>query len=192
MWDLFPSKIKYGLPAVIAILIYLFCNQFLEQPLIRSISYTITAITLLAWLLGKYLWKFVYFDFLKNNFCPNFNGKWIGKIESNFNGGTTVEFPITIEADFFSIKMKGNTTVGRTYANYCKVIRTDDDCFELEYMFKGNNDTPSETDTSFYEGAARLRVIDISTMSMKGVFWTNRCWQNGKNTAGALELNKSS
>jgi len=190
MWDLFPSKVKYGLPAVIAILIYLFCNQYLEQPLIRSISYTITAVTILAWLLGKYLWKFVYIDFFKNKFCPDFNGKWLGTIESNFDGGTTVQFPITIEADFFSIRMKGNTTVGRTYANYCKVIRTDDDCFELEYMFKGMNDTPSETDTSFYEGAARLRVVDVSTMDMKGVFWTNRCWQKGKNTAGVLELKK--
>lgn len=190
MWDLFPSKVKYGLPAVSAILIYLLFNQYFEQPLIRSISYTITAITIIAWLFGKYLWKFVYIDFFKNKFCPDFNGKWIGTIESNFNGGTTVQFPITIEADFFSIKMKGNTTVGRTYANYCKVIRTDDDCFELEYMFKGINNMPSETDTSFYEGAARLRVQDISTMEMKGEFWTNRCWQNGKNTAGILELKK--
>lgn len=192
MWDLFPSKVKYGLPAIISILIYLFCNQYLEQSLIRSISYTITVIMILAWLFGKYLWRFVYVGFFKERFCPDFNGKWLGKIESNFNGGTTVEFPITIEADFFSIRMKGDTTLGRTYANYCKVIRTDDGCFELEYMFKGINDTPSETDTSFYEGAARLRVIDISTMTMKGVFWTNRCWQNGKNTAGVLELKKDS
>jgi hypothetical protein len=192
MWDLFPSKIKYGLPTVIAIIVFLFCNQYLEQPLIKSISYTVTAITILAWFFGKYLWKFVYVDFFKNKFCPDFNGNWIGTIESNFNGGTTVEFPITIEADFFSIRMKGNTTVGRSFANYCKVIRTDDDFFELEYMFKGMNDTPSETDTSFYEGAARLRVLDVSSMEMKGVFWTNRCWQNGKNTAGILKLKKDS
>lgn len=190
MWDIFPSNVKYGLSAVTTILLYLFFNQCLEQPLIRSISYTITAITILAWIFGKFLWKYVYIDFFKNKFCPDFNGKWLGTIESNFNGGTSVQFPITIEADFFSIRMKGNTTVGRTYANYCKVIRTDDDCFELEYMFKGMNDTPSETDTSSYEGAARLRVVDVQTMEMKGVFWTNRCWQNGKNTAGVLELKK--
>uniref|UniRef100_UPI0039773920 hypothetical protein n=1 Tax=Aeromonas hydrophila TaxID=644 RepID=UPI0039773920 len=104
MWNLFPSKVKFGLPTTIAILIYLFCNQCLDQPLIRSISYTITAITILAWLFGKYLWKFVYIDFFKKKFCPDFNGKWIGTIESNFNGGTTVQLPITIEADFFRLE----------------------------------------------------------------------------------------
>lgn len=190
MWDLLPSKIKYGMPAVLAVLVYLFFDQCMEVPFLRSISYTISIIAFLAWAFGKYLWRYVYIDFFKRKFCPDFNGKWIGKVESNFNGGTTVEFPVIIEADFFSIKMVGNTTIGRSYSNYCKVIRTEDDCFELEYMFKGFNDTPSETDTSFYEGAARLRVVDISTMNMKGVFWTNRCWQSGKNTAGVINFIK--
>lgn len=190
MWNLLPSKIKYGMPAVIAIFIFLAFNKLLDKPLLNSISYTVTAIAFLAWLFGKHLWNYVYIDYFKNNFCPDFNGKWVGRVESNFGGGTKIEFPIEIEADFFSIKMKGETTVGRTYANYCNVVRAEDGFFELEYMFKGFNDTPSETDDSFYEGAARLRVMDISTMYMKGVFWTNRCWQNGKNTAGVIELFK--
>ena len=191
MWELFPSKIKYGLVVVSTILIFILFNQWLGQPFLKSISYSITVITGLAWLFGKYLWKYIYFDFLKSKVCPDFNGTWTGRITSNFNGTTIIEFPITIEADFFSIKMKGVTTVGRTYANYCKVIRTEDDNFELEYMFKGYNDTPTETDTSFYEGAARVRVIDTTTMEMKGVFWTNRCWQNGNNTAGIVEFTKN-
>ncbi|WP_262016639.1 hypothetical protein [Serratia liquefaciens] len=190
MWELLPSKIKYGVPTAISIIAYLFFSQYIEQPVLRSISYTITTITVLAWVFGKYLWKYIYIDYLKHNFCPDFNGKWIGKIDSNYAGGTKIVFPIEIRADFFSITMKGNTTIGRTYSNYCKVVRTEDNCFELVYMFKVINDTPSETDTNFYEGAARLRVIDITTMSMKGVFWTNRCWQNGKNTAGIIEFSK--
>lgn len=191
MWDLLPSKVKFGLPTTIAILAYLFFSEYLGQSFIRSVSSTITVITILALIFGKYLWRFIYIDYFKKNFCPDFNGEWVGKIDSNYDGGTKVEFPITIFADFFSIKMKGNTSIGRTYSNYCKIIRTEDDCFELEYMFKGFNDTPSSTDTSFYEGAARLRVTDVSKLSMKGVFWTNRCWQNGKNTAGVIELIKN-
>ncbi|MBY5984246.1 hypothetical protein KUW18_09095 [Halomonas sp. DP5Y7-2] len=190
MWSLFPLKIRYGVPAVVAIAVFLAFNELLDKPLLNSISYTVTAITFLAWLFGKHLWRYVYIDYLKNRFCPDFNGKWVGKVESNFGGGKRIEFPVEIEADFFSIKMKGKTTVGRTYANYCKVVRAEDGCFELEYMFKGFNDTPSETDDSYYEGAARLRVMDISTMHMTGVFWTNRCWQNGRNTAGVIELFK--
>lgn len=190
MWELLPSKIKYGIPAGVSILVFLIFSECLNQPFFRSISYTITTITILAWILGKHLWKYVYIGYLKRKFCPNFNGVWEGEIESNYNEGTKVKFPIEIEADFFSIKMKGNTTIGRSYSNYCKVIRTEDDCFELQYMFKVINDTPSSTDTSFYEGAARLRVTNIETMSMKGVFWTNRCWQNGQNTAGIISMAK--
>lgn len=53
-------------------------------------------------------------------------------------------------------------------------------------MFKGISDTPSEKDTNFYEGVARLRVLDISTMEMEGVLLINRCWQNLKSTASVL------
>lgn len=101
-----------------------------------------------------------------------------------------MEFPITFEADFFSIKMKAKTTIGNTHSNYCRVIRNPDDSFQLEYMFQGKNHSPSQTDTVYYEGAASLRVEDIKTMRMKGVFWTNRCWQNRLNTAGSIELKK--
>jgi len=191
MWELLPGKVRGQLVVYSILIIFMIFNQYFKLDFLKSASYSVTVVTILAWLVGKYLWKFVYVDYLKNNFCPDFNGTWTGKITSNYNGGTTVEFPIVIKADFFSISMKGVTTIGRSYANYCKVIRTEDDCFELEYMFKGYNDTPSETDTPFYEGAARLRVTDISTMEMKGVFWTNRCWQNGDNTAGVVEFSKN-
>lgn len=190
MWDLLPSKIKFGIASVISIAVFIFFSKVIEQPFFRSVSYTITTITILAWVVGKYLWKYVYMDFFKRKLCPDFNGEWSVEIESNFNGGTKVRFPVKIEADFFSIKMKANTTLGRTYSNYCRVVRTEDDCFELEYMFKGFNDITSPTDAPFYEGAARLRVLDVSTMEMKGVYWTNRCWQNGENTAGIIYLKK--
>ncbi|MDK1262742.1 hypothetical protein [Cronobacter sakazakii] len=190
MWKLVPIKIKYGLPAALSILLYLIYNGLFHLEIIKSISYTVSTLTFLAWLFGKHLWKYCYCDFFKKHFCPDFNGKWIASVSSNHNGATLVEFPVHIDADFFSIKMKGETTIGRTYADYCRVVRTEDDGFELVYMFKVINDTPSDTDTYFYEGAARLRVIDIKSMHMRGVFWTNRCWQNGKNTAGTITFAK--
>lgn len=190
MWELIPSKIKYGLSIVISILIYIGYSKGLEMPLARTISFTISTVTILALLFGKYLWRYFYFDFFKANFCPDFNGTWIASIESNFSLGTRVEFPIKIEADFFSVKMTGNTTIGRTYTNLCKIVRAEDNSFELVYMFRVMNDSPSESDAVFYEGAARLRVVDIRSMQMKGVFWTNRCWQKNLNTAGFITLTK--
>lgn len=190
MWELMPAKVKYGLPIAISILIYIGLSKGLGMPLARSISFTISSVTILAFVFGKYLWKYFYFDFFKHKFCPDFNGTWTASIKSNFSPDTQVEFPLHIEADFFSIKMTGNTTIGRTYTNLCKIVRAEDNSFELVYMFKVMNDSPSASDGMFYEGAARLRVIDINSMQMKGVFWTNRCWQNNLNTAGSITLTK--
>lgn len=190
MWELFPSKVKYGIASVPSIALYFIFTQYFKLPITQSVSYTITAITFLALVVGKYAWKPFYVGYFQENFCPNFNGTWICKVESNFDGGKIVEFPITFEADFFSIKMKAKTTIGNTHSNYCRVIRNPDDSFQLEYMFQGKNHSPSQTDTVYYEGAASLRVEDIKTMRMKGVFWTNRCWQNRLNTAGSIELKK--
>ncbi len=190
MWELVPPKAKYGLSIVFSIFFFLMYMEAFKFTFTKSISFTISTITILAWLFGKHLWKYVYIKFLERNFCPNFNGTWMASIESNFSPNTYVEFPLTIEADFFSIKMKGNTTIGRTYTNLCKIVRAEDDSFELVYMFRVMNDSPSDSDAVFYEGAARLRVIDIDTMQMKGVFWTNRCWQNNLNTAGSITLTR--
>lgn len=190
MWNLLPSNIKLGIIVMSAISCFMLFSQYLEQTFMRSISYTVTLLTFLAWIFGKYLWKYIYIDFFKEKFCPNFNGKWTITINSNYNGGTTVSFPLEIEADFFSVRMKGDTTVGQTHSNYCKIIRGEDDSFGLEYMYKVYNDRQTESDTSFYEGAARLRVTDIKTMEMNGVYWTNRCWKKGGNTAGGIKLVK--
>lgn len=190
MWELMPPKVKYGLSIGISILIYLMYKELFNFPFAKSISYTISTVTVLAWLFGKYLWRFFYFGVFRRNFCPDFNGTWTACIKSNFSPGAHVEFPLEIKADFFSVKMTGNTTIGRTYTNLCKIVRAEDDSFELVYMFRVMNDSPSDSDAVFYEGAARLRVVDINTMQMKGVFWTNRCWQNNLNTAGSITLTR--
>lgn len=191
MWELMPSKVKYGLATSLSIGLYLLFINLLHYPPIKSLSYTISTITLLAMVFGKYLWVYFYPKFLQKRFCPNFNGAWIAKVKSNYSENEYVEFPLEIEADFFSIKMKGETTIGRSYANYCRVERAEDGTFELMYMFKVKNDSPSKTDALFYEGAARLRVVNVDSMEMKGVFWTNRCWQNNMNTAGEITLTKN-
>lgn len=192
MWELMPPKAKYGLSIGISILIFLMYKECFKFPFARSISFTISTITILAWLFGKYLWKYIYFGIFKRNFCPDFNGTWTATIKSNFSPNTQIEFPLKIEANFFSVKMTGNTTIGRTYTNLCKIVRAEDDSFELVYMFRVMNDSPSDSDAVFYEGAARLRVVDIDSMQMIGVFWTNRCWQNNLNTAGSITLTKQS
>ncbi|QET61108.1 hypothetical protein FOB75_09395 [Vibrio parahaemolyticus] len=190
MWELFPTKIKFGLSAIASISIFYLVNQVFFVTLATAFSYTLTIITFLAWLFGKFLWKPFYCAYFQKKFCPNFNGTWNCRVASNYEEGKVVEFPLSIEADFFSIKMKATTSIGNSFSNYCRVIRNPDDSFQLEYIFQAKNHSPTETDTVFYEGAASLRVEDVDTMKMEGVFWTNRCWHKKMNTAGKIELVK--
>lgn len=191
MWKLIPAKYRMMILVTSIVLVFLFYSIIMESTFTRSISYSVTTITVAAFIMGKYLWKYVYVDFLKKTLCPDFNGVWEVVVESNFSNGTKVKVPVKIEADFFNIRMRTKTTVGRTFSNYCRVIRTEDDEFELEYMFTGKNDNPSVGDDTSYDGAARVRVINIDTMEMKGVFWTNRGWHEGNNTAGSICFEKS-
>ncbi|HHF3034768.1 hypothetical protein ACPV4W_17045 [Vibrio diabolicus] len=190
MWDIINPKIRLWITIGASIAVFVFYSSFLDQEVIRAISSTVTTLAFLAWVIGKYAWRYIYIDILKKKLCPDFNGRWMGKISSNYAGGTEVSFPIEIEADFFKIRMKANTTVGRTYADYCRVVRTKDDKFELSYIFEGHNKTQTDTDTSYYDGAAKVIVDDIKTMKMSGLFWTNRCWNKGENTAGRIEFEK--
>ena len=146
MWELVPSKYRMMIIVTSIVSVFLIYYMTLGSSLLRSMSYSVTTITILAFLIGKYCWKWFYFDVFKKQLCPDFNGVWEVFVESNFGNGTKVRVPVQIEADFFKIRMKTKTTVGRTYSNYCRVIRTEDEQFELEYMFIGKNDNPSEGD----------------------------------------------
>jgi hypothetical protein len=190
MWDIFPSKIKLSVSILISILVFSLFFYILEYGLVRAVSTTISFIAVLALVVGKYLWTYVYIDFFKKHFCPDLNGNWVAKIKSNFNGGMVVEIPISIKADLFSIKMFATTSFGQSNANYCRIYRNNNDLFQLEYLFKVDNDSAISGDTTFYEGAARLTLHDHKSMVWKGVYWTNRCWNEGKNTAGEIEISR--
>ncbi len=190
MWGIINLKMKVWIIVIPTLALFLMYSVCFGQDYLSAASSTVSTLTILAWFFGKYAWRYFYIDFMKKHICPDFNGRWVGKISSNYAGGTEVSFPIEIEADFFKIRMKANTTVGRTYADYCRVIRTQDDSFELIYVFEGHNKTQTGTDTAYYDGAARVTVDDISTMKMSGLFWTNRCWNQNKNTAGRIDFEK--
>jgi hypothetical protein len=191
MWDAIPSNIKNAITVSISVLCFALFYLLLGYGLVKSVITAITLVTILAFLIGKFLWRYLYFDALNQYLCPDLNGEWNAKIESNFEEGTVVQFPIFIKADFFSIKMLGNTSVGKSAANNCRIFKNESDQFELEYFFKVKNDDYKKGDTQFYEGAARLTLDSNKLDSLwEGVYWTNRCRVEGKNTAGKIELSR--
>lgn len=192
MWQVFSSKIRYGVAVALSCILFVLFNLVLEWGVIRSISFTITAVTLISLLLGKYLWRYVYFDFISKRFCPDLNGSWNAKIYSNYGGGTIVTVPMTINADLFSIRMKGETSFGHTTVRSCHIFKDNNERVNFEYIFEVKNDSAGKGDTQYYEGAARLTLFDNEKEVWKGLYWTNRCWNEDKNTAGEIVLIRSS
>lgn len=190
MWEVVHSKIKYAIAVIVSALCFFLFYYGVEYSFFRSIVSAISLVTFLAFVIGKYLWKYLYFDALNKYLCPDLNGKWSAKIKSNFADGTDVVIPIKIEADFFSVRMFADTSFGQSEANYCRIFKSESDRFQLEYMFQVRNDSAGKGDAQFYEGAARLTLNDADNQLWKGVYWTNRCWNEGKNTAGEIELSK--
>ena len=188
MWDVIASKVRYTIMVSISVLCFSLFFYVFEYSISRSISSAISLFAILAFVFGKYLWKLIYFDIFNQYLCPDLNGKWCAKIKSNFNDGTEVTIPVSFEADFFSVKMFGQTSFGDSEANYCRILKNSSGRFQLEYMFRVNNDSAKKGDTQFYEGAARLTLHDSKKPLWKGVYWTNRCWHDDKNTAGEIEI----
>ena len=191
MWEVVHNNIKYGIVVAISVLCFSLFFYGFDYSFFRSIFSAISLVTVLALAIGKYLWKYFYFDALNKHICPDLNGNWKAKIKSNFDEGTVVVIPMKIKADFFSIRMMAETSFGHSEANCCRIFKSESEKFQLEYMFKVRHDSAKKGDTQFYEGAARLALNDADKEMWKGVYWTNRCWQEGKNTAGEIELSRS-
>jgi len=191
MWAVIDRKYKFYIAFTPAIIFYVIYSEFMGLSFLRSVSYTFTTLTFLAFIVGKFLWKYIYIDFFKTHICPNLNGNWNGIITSNFDTGTKVEVPVKIAADFFNIKMYIKTTVGYSHASYCRIIKLEDGNYELQYIFKAVNYIVAATDVDYYDGAARVSIDITSPNIMHGVFWTNRNWRQKGNTAGQIVIEKS-
>lgn len=188
MWQVFPRKIRYGVVVAFPCILFVLFSLVLEWGILRSISSTITAVTLISLLFGKYLWRHIYIDFISKRFCPDLNGSWNAKIYSSYEGGTMVTVPMTINADLFSVRMEGVTDFGHTTVRSCHIFKDNNGRVNLEYIFEVKNDSARKGDTQYYEGAARLTLYDNEKEVWKGLYWTNRCWNEYKNTAGEIEL----
>lgn len=217
MWNVLPklSLFKFLLIAFSALLlagVLLFIpvevrgTQAYTWQSYREILEIATPISLLylacLYLLGKVGWKLFWLiprlgPLLERWVCPNLNGEWSGKIESNYsdasNNFVSKDVSMTIKADFFGFKI---TTHSKDNYQNSKVILssltrdTHTDTFYISYIFESRVPVPMPTDDRIFEGAAKLEVVfrDDGSLMLDGVYWTNRAWQRNLNTAGRIRL----
>jgi hypothetical protein len=62
----------------------------------------------------------------------------------------------------------------------------------LYYMYRSTTqNAPKATDVQFHFGAAYVDVVEHKgKLSLRGVYWTDRDWPHGRNTAGELNATK--
>lgn len=143
------------------------------------------------------LWKFPFLGrVLHKAVCPNLNGKWLGEVHSNYideDGKKIVkEVELIIKADLFGFNL-----ALRSLDDYqgSKIIQSElyrdprTGTFYLSYIFEASVPIPKETDDRVFEGAAKLEIIITEENTfLKGIYWTNRAWQRGTNTAGLITM----
>ncbi|EGU40156.1 hypothetical protein VII00023_22199 [Vibrio ichthyoenteri ATCC 700023] len=159
----------------------------------------------LTWLIGTYVWRAVWqipylgTSFLNQKVCPDLNGVWIGETISTFTDvdGNPYKKSVTlvVKASFFNfdIRLLSDDKYQRSTVVQSEIYKDQrDGSFYLSYIFESVVDRPLETDDSKFDGSAKLHVrFEENEVSLVGVYWTNRCWQKGQQTAGTISLHKS-
>lgn len=159
----------------------------------------------IIWVIGKFGWLLLWKcpglgEILHKHVCPNLNGKWVGEIYSNYaeaNGDSiTKEVELNIKADLFgfNISLRSIDDYQNSKIVFSEMYRDPrTNTFYLYYIFEASVPNPEETDDRLFEGACKLEVIlNDSTDTLKGIYWTNRRWQRKYNTAGLISVSKSS
>jgi hypothetical protein len=164
----------------------------------------------------RLLWKF---PFVQKHLFPYIHGKYEGTISSNWSVISTIraaatgsgglrdgelhldrmgsfEKPVTVElkASLFRASMKLIPKDGYTDSQtiWLRPVREGETGYpRLFYMYRSYAQVPKATDVQIHFGAAYVDVIDNGErLTLKGVYWTERDWPRGNNTAGALNITK--
>jgi hypothetical protein len=163
------------------------------------------------------LWKI---PFVQKHLFPFIPGKYEGTISSNWSvisairaGATGVgglvdgdlhvdrmgnfDKPVTVEikASLFraSMKLIPKDTYTDSQTIWLRPVAEGEAGHpRLFYMYRSiTQGAPKPTDVPYHFGAAYVDVIqDGGKLTLRGVYWTERDWPRGNNTAGAIKVTK--
>jgi hypothetical protein len=149
---------------------------------------------------------------------PDLNGKWVGAILSNgpqhgyrdslrhlpkteceklFRQAVDemkfVCLPVnySISMSLFRIKMELISGDYRSESKSVSLKRKTEMNAQITYLFDVREQNPSNSDRPLFMGAAVLDIKDIADWELDGVYWTDRDWEAGKQTAGHVVLTRS-
>lgn len=108
--------------------------------------------------------------------------------------------PVTAEirVRLFSVSMTLRSDDTRYSGSETVSMRLDrnpeTDRVRVAYVYANTTKNPEDTDSGFHHGAAVLDLEeeDGKPQALDGLYWTNRNWTKGLNTAGTIRLERAS
>lgn len=165
-------------------------------------------------------WRLVWRTFPKLNcwIFPDLNGIWVGAAHSNWTAIEKLrtaasslekfdldelfdldrkESPIVLQirCNLFGLEIVScqSNTASKSRSLSSGIERNaKSESYCLNYTYRQENSIVSATDTETHTGAAILEVEYASLDRAEGSYWTKRCWEDGRNTAGRIELTRVS
>lgn len=139
---------------------------------------------------------------------PPLDGEWLASLESNWPaiqqraepGSPSISLApvkakVTIIARLFYIRMNlaSDDRYSTSKTIFVRATRDPEDgSVMLHYLYRNTTKLPKPTDSDSHDGAATLNVEGVGTaIWMEGVYWTNRNWHLGLNTAGRMTLRRA-
>lgn len=144
---------------------------------------------------------------LVRTYFPPIDGAWEVELQSNWGaierlrGNLEVEDKILkqgkvkIFSRFFRVRMQFEVDDRYSKSStVCVAVQRDPQhgTIELNYIYENLTSNPKISDCSRHNGAARVQIRDEGgKVSMEGVYFTDRNWNQGLNTAGYISFERA-
>ena len=183
--------VKYNLKRYIAIITILAVGFFIlyvtlfNLPIKESVSYSITTISVFAFLFVSVAWKCKAFRGWLVPF-PDISGKWKGYLESSYEGGSKIiPIELSIRQTFLHIQIKLSTKESKSNS-IAAAFNIDDDrnIKQICYTYRNEPKAKFQERSPIHYGSV---ILDIDANDkMSGIYWT------GRKTIGDISVSKCS
>lgn len=133
--------------------------------------------------------------------APDISGDWRATLHGNWptiaaltgddpgtEGPTTADIRVVARLLRVKIKFRSDTKYSKSKSVSVSVQRDEDDSdVRIYYTYENTTEDPLSSDCSHHYGSAYVDVRGVGDgMSLEGLYWTNRNWTTGRNTAGRI------
>lgn len=171
---------------IINYIIFISISKFLGITWYASVGYAVTTTLFEILVFRKWLWKVKFIQKITN--VKNIQGTWKGKIISNYDNKEHIVEEVIIKQSFNKYIVIMGTKESKSSSNITDLKINEFGRMELHYMYKNEAPANLRKKNPMHFGVANLEFKDNKLI---GIYWTDREIEDGKNTRGTIELEKT-